>query len=196
MKRLLFIAFIFALGVTANYAQEATITEGKINTDIHTILSRQIAEARQKLNNQTLNSTTQTISEGNTSVKHSEKIPKESSWLNLSNFSFGKKQLFPFFLLIEVLLIGTILAIWIKSRRLPNGNNEVELKEVVRKMRMEKIGSKFDPEISELRSSLTEQNFTVTDGGKSITKFARKKKIAKGELQLAMKLRILASMYK
>ncbi len=196
MKRMLLILFLMSFGFSVNYAQDAEITEGKITTDVHTILNKQIEEAQQKLNNQNLNSIIQTVSKGNTSLKSSEKIPKESNWLNLSNFSFEKKQLFPFFLLIEVLLIGTILAIWLKSKRFPNGKSEVELKEVVRKMRMERIGSKIDPEISEIRTSLTKQNFSLNDGGKSITKFARKKNIAKGELQLAMKLRILASMYK
>ena len=114
----------------------------------------------------------------------------------MSNFSFGKRELFPIFLLIEVLLIGTILAIWIKSRRIPNGKNDVELKEVVRKMRTERIGSKTDPEFSALRATLSSLNINITDGGKSITNFARKKKIAKGELHLAIKLRMLANKYK
>ncbi len=178
------------------YAQEATITEGKIEEDVKTILSNQIAKARENLRKHTLNSTTQNISEGNTKVKLSPKITKESNWLNLSNFSFGKKQLFPFFLLIEVLLFGTILALFFKSKRTGNGKSEVELKEVVQKMRMERIGSIANPEISQLRTTLSKQNFNISDGGKSITKFARKNNIAKGELQLAMKLRILANMYK
>jgi competence protein ComGC len=196
MKKIAILLIAILLGFNISNAQDnGKNNEEKINFDIHSIVKSQIKEAELKLKNQK-NKSTQIISNEITTQKSSQKIPNESSWLNLSNFSFGKGELFPIFLLIEVLLIGTILAIWFKSRRIPNGKNDVELKEVVRKMRTERIGSKTDPEFSALRATLSSLNINISDGGKSITNFARKKKIAKGELHLAIKLRMLANMYK
>ncbi len=196
MKKIFILLVIVTIGFNVSNAQSTgNNNEEKINFDIHTIVKNQIEEAKVKLQNQK-NKSTQIVSNEITSQQSSEKIPNESSWLNLSNFSSGKKELFPIFLLIEVLLIGTILALWFKSRRNPNGKNDVELKEVVRKMRTEKIGSKTDPEFSALRATLSSLNINISDGGKAITNYARKKRIAKGELHLAIKLRMLANMYK
>jgi len=196
MKKIFILLIIVMVCINVSNSQNIEDNNGeKINFDIHSIVKSQIKEAESKLKKQK-NESTQIISNEITTQKSSQKIPNESSWLNLSNFSFGKRELFPIFLLIEVLLIGTILATWFKSRRIPNGKNDVELKEVVRKMRTERIGSKTDPEFSSLRATLSNLNINITDGGKAITNFARKKKIAKGELHLAIKLRMLANMYK
>jgi hypothetical protein len=124
---------------------------------------------------------------------------KTNIWTKLTNLPPFKRQLLPYFLLIEAVLLGTILVVYLVSRRSSfkrTEQNVKNLKEAVRKMREERLGSKFNPEVSKLRSSLMMNAIRIDDGGREITCFAKKQGIAKGEVFLAMKVRILSNMHK
>jgi cell division protein FtsB len=121
---------------------------------------------------------------------------KKNIWTKLTKLPPFKRRLLPYFLLIELFLLGTILATYLISRRSVKTKKSVKtynLKETVRKMREEKLGSKANPEISKLRSELSNANdIRINDGGEVI-RFAKRRGISKGEVLLALKVKILSS---
>ncbi len=121
---------------------------------------------------------------------------KKNIWTKLTKLSPFKRRLLPYFIALELFLIGIILAVWFTSRRTSANGRKNNLRETVKKMREEKLIARTNSEISKLRSGLMANAIRVDDGGKELVRFAKKTGISKGEILLAMKVRILSNMHK
>ncbi len=219
MKRvILFLVFatLLSQGVRAqNSAHDAEI-------DIRAILSEQIENARKKAaknrqkevfsekknvnEKQALVSTDEIVAEAKSDEKDELaeiaafiENTKKNIWTKLTKLPPFKRKLLPYFLIIELFLIGTILAVLFLSRRknTSKGTRSYNLKETVKKMREEKLlNTNSNSEISKLRNALTAKSIRLDDGGRELVSFAKKSGISKGELLLAMKVKMLSVRHK
>ncbi len=217
MKRvILFLVFatLMSQGVGAQNSDK------NADVDIRALVSAQIAEAQKKMQNSPENAENGTnfakenlpeVAPRNAETVTNEPATddikaeiatfventKKNIWTKLTKLPPFKRRLLPYFIMIELFLIGTILAVWLTSRRSRTNKKRIyNLKETVRKMREERLGTISNPEISELRSGLTAEAIRIDDGGRELVRFAKKRGISKGELLLALKVKTLANKHK
>ena len=216
MKRVILLLVLAAFSLAEINAQDSVKTE---KVDIRALVQKQIEEARKNFAKNSEKPTfqePQIAQKARTAQKSDAKKPqltqkqeeelaeivaflqktKKNIWTKLTRLSPFKRKLLPYFVALELVLIGTILAVWYMSRRSgsENGNKKkYNLREVVSKMRSEKLIVNTNSESSKLRGDLLTAPIRVDDGGRQITEFAKKRGIAKGEIFLALKVRMLAS---
>ncbi len=217
MKRVILLLVLAALSLTEINAQESAKSA---EVDIRALVQKQIEEARKNLAKNGKKTTFQEVQiaqETRTAQKPDAEKPqltqkqeeelaeivaflqktKKNIWTKLTRLSPFKRKLLPYFLALELVLIGIILAVWYMRRNSgsANGNKKkYNLREVVSKMRSEKlIVNTTNSESSKLRGDLLTAPIRIDDGGRQITELAKKRGIAKGEIFLALKVRMLAS---
>ena len=216
MKRVILLLVLAALSLAEINAQDSVKTE---KVDIRALVQKQIEEARKNFAKNSEKTTFQepqnTREEKSVQKSEPEKPEltpeqeeelaeivaflqktKKNIWTKLTRLSPFKRKLLPYFVALELVLIGTILAVWYMSRRSGSENGKKKkynLREVVSKMRSEKLIVNTNSESSKLRGDLLTAPIRVDDGGRQITEFAKKRGIAKGEIFLALKVRMLAS---
>lgn len=123
----------------------------------------------------------------NSSQKSVQRLPvQNASW---------SKQLAPaIFLVSSVMLCAFFYFGYSRFRRKKGEDSECAiLKENIRKLRQENIGHIEYPELSKVRVNLREQSIRVDDYGRTISRQAKRMRIAKGELHLAAKINMLST---
>jgi hypothetical protein len=100
------------------------------------------------------------------------------------------------FIVIEILMIAGLVYLW-GTKNSKNKKRKIAiLKENIRKLREERIGSLQSKSLSMLRGKLRYDPIKINDNGKDITFRARKNNIGKGEVHLAAKIKLLVGDYK
>jgi len=216
MKRVILFLVFATLLSNGIKAQDSAKAE---QIDIRALVAKQISDAQKNMRNLQENDGKRRTKEAASEIPNAVQVNEEKSsgtldgkiigeiiaffektknniWTKLTNLSSSKRKMLPYFLSVEVTLLGIILAVFYLSRKSGSSKKIKNLKDAVRKMREEKLGSFANPEKSKLRSGLTVAPIRIDDGGREIVKFAKKSGISKGEVILAVKVRRLASMHK
>jgi len=221
MKRVILLLVFATLLSSGIKASESVDT---VKVDVRALLEKQIAEAREKMKNYSVNEEKPQVSVHKeeslqknsesamlkTASKDDEKEAeltaianflentKKNIWTKLTKLPPFKRNLLPYFLMIEGVLLGTILAIWIMSRKFKSSNKKRKvagLKTNIKKMREEKLIIEPDVKVSKIRKGLNAIALRIDDGGREIIKFAKEKGISKGEILLALKVKGLSRKY-
>lgn len=114
--------------------------------------------------------------------------PDEKLFLSIDKNSFIK-----FFVLIEATFIASLVVIYRRRRLKASSLTEKMLKQNIKNIRDEKIGSKFDKELTKKRKELKKLQANEEAKPAQITQLAKKLSVSKGEVHLALKLGLLSN---
>lgn len=206
MKNTFLTLFVFAMIISANvYGQDTD----SASVDIRAILEKQIAEIRSRQELQTAedNLKSETITNKETGSKiadakigkkqKAEIIPAENlKVVEKTNELIPKSSAVKLFVMVEAIMLAVLFLLWY-SKNSKNRKRQIAiLKNNIKSLREEKIGSRHETNLSKLRSSLRFQTIKINDNGKDITYRARKNQISKGEIHLAAKIKLMAGDYR
>lgn len=174
MKKIILVIALFVISISAEEKVQSD------SVDIRSMVTEQINAAKE-------NKTVQ-----NNKIVQSNKaeiIPtvNQESLVKTSDYTY-----YVIFFFIEIGLAASLVLLWIKRKEMNNKYAVKFLKLNVAKLRKEKIGTKFNADLTKLRTQLSAQTFNVNDHGRDITYKAKKYSISKGEVHLAAKLKMLA----
>lgn len=117
------------------------------------------------------------------------KIIKEEKILNFLDKPLATK----IFVGIEILLLSVLFILWFVRNKSKKMQQISILKNNIKNLREERIGSRNEQSLSNLRLKLALSPIKIDDHGKDITARAKKYNISKGEIHLAAKIKILSS---
>ena len=109
---------------------------------------------------------------------------------------FPKESAVKLFVIIEVIMFAGLVLMWLRKTRNNKKRQISILKNNIKSLREEKIGSRHETNLSKLRRSLRFETIKINDNGKDITSRARQNQISKGEVHLAAKIKLLAGEYR
>lgn len=201
MKRTFLTFFVFAAFICINvYGQETD----SASVDIRAILGKQIADIRSKQEAEAAADTVkETKEEVKTDIIAVEKTQK-AEMVSAENLDAAVKtvEFLPqesavkLFVIIEVIMFTGLVLMWLRKTRKNKKRQISILKNNIKSLREEKIGSRHETNLSKLRNSLRFETIKINDNGKDITSRARKNQISKGEVHLAAKIKLLAGEYR
>lgn len=201
MKRTFLTFFVFTALICANvYGQET----GSEAVDIRAILEKQIADIRSR---QEAGAAADTLKETKEEVKtdiaavektqKAEMIPVENlEVIEKTNEFLPKGSAVKLFVIIEVIMFAGLVLMWLRKTRTNKKRQITILKNNIKSLREEKIGSRHETNLTKLRRSLRFETIKINDNGKDITSRARQNQISKGEVHLAAKIKLLAGEYR
>ena len=201
MKRTFLTFFVFIVFICANvYGQEID----SASVDIRAILEKQIADIRNKQASAiSVDTVKETKEEAKIDFIAVEKTQK-AEMIASGNLGLVEKteELLPkssavkLFVIIEVIMFAGLVFMWLNKTTKNKTRENAILKNNIKSLREEKIGSRDEFSLSKLRSNLRFDPIKINDNGKDITFRARKNQISKGEVHLAAKIKLLAGEYK
>lgn len=175
MKRILLIL----LTAAALFAQESVKSD---SIDIRSLVNEQISKIKEQ--------ESKAVSTNNAvKVNKAQILSGRESKFNITAKDFIS---YAVFFLVELVLAASLIFLWIKRKEINNKYAVKYLKLNIAKLRSERIGTKFNNDLTKLRTTLVGQTINVNDPGRDITYKAKKYSISKGEVHLAAKLKILA----
>lgn len=206
MKNTFLTLFAFAMIISANVYGQETDTA---SVDIRAILEKQIAEIRSRQELQAVENNTNSEAVSNKETKSkiapakieknqkAEIIPAENLKVvkNVDEL-IPKSSAVKLFVIVEVIMLAVLFLLWYSKNNRNRKRQIAILKNNIKSLREEKIGSRHETNLSKLRSSLRFQTIKINDNGKDITYRARKNQISKGEIHLAAKIKLLAGDYR
>lgn len=186
IKRTLILLVILFLSCVNTEAQ--IVDTSAVN--IRAILEKQIADIKQREN------------EGKDIIKVESQ--KQAGVVHAANFKFneGVKEFLTkdaaakIFVIVEILMLSGLIFLWSTRAKRNKKRKIAVLKNNIKKLREERIGSLEENGLSMLRGGLRYDPIKINDSGKDITFRARKNNIGKGEVHLAAKIKLLTGEYK
>lgn len=172
MKKIFLIISLLSISV---FSQE---TANNDSVDIRSLVSEQINKIKE---NETMSAT----------IKTAEvvAVPKKNEFKKTEIKDYTN---YAIFFAVEIGLAVSLIFLWIKRKKINNKHAVKYLKLNIAKLRKERIGTRFNNDLTKLRSKLAAQPIRVNDHGRDITYKAKKYSISKGEVHLAAKLKMLA----
>ena len=177
-RRFIFIFALVILTLPNIQAQTLKVNEKESESiNIREFLHQQIGEIRARENG--------IQTDENRHILHANSVNKSTS--ESSNGVAAK-----LFFLTEVSLLTGLIILY---RRKRIAVYQLKLKNNIKKLRQEKIGSINNSKLTRIRTCLKFQPLKMNNIGREITRKAKKISISKGEIHLAAKLQLLAGKY-
>lgn len=192
-KTITLLVFISTLCMAQAAADTIAFTP-KDSIDIHAIVEKQIAAARERALNEILNpkplaAETKKETVVAKTVKKEINATKQANANPLITFILAQPWQYTVFALVSFFIIGFVLArrVIVSFTR----SSKKALKQKIGMMREEKVGSsKSDPKLAKTRKMLKDNLEIFQQANKQIDKKAKQMNLAKGELLLAARLKL------
>lgn len=185
MKSVISILFVLIL-ITADISGQSADSSA---VDIRAILEKQIAGIKSKENE---------IAKTEILNKKQQAgiVPVNDKSADSFEEYLTKDNAVKLFVVIEIIMILGLIYLWSTKSQREKRRKIAILKNNIKQLREERIGSFQSKSLSMLRGKLRFDPIKINDKGKDITYRARKNKIGKGEIHLAAKIKLLSGEYK
>lgn len=192
-KTITLLVFISTLCM-AQVAADTIAFTSKDSIDIHAIVEKQIAAARERALNEILNpkpvvAETKKETVVAKTVKKEINATKQANANPLITFILAQPWQYTVFALVSFFIIGFVLArrVIVSFTR----SSKKVLKQKIGMMREEKVGgSKSNPKLAKTRKMLKDNLEIFQQANKQIDKKAKQMNLSKGELLLAARLKL------
>ena len=181
----------FLIAIVFIGSKSLAVQEHSEEINIREILQQQISEIKNK----------QDMANVNLAFKNSS---KEDSFVKTADVRFQEKAMEGFsksiavkvFVLAEVSLLTSLFFLWIRRTKKIRKDKLSILKSNIKDLREERIGSIHELRLTNLRNRLRSNPIKINNKGRDITTLAKKHNIAKGEVHLAAKIKLLTGEYR